>query len=112
MAVFGSSVYGVHAARGKRYPLAARKRDLKKSLPSNPSMGARVSGALQTASHAAHAGIEAAKSIPIGFPLVALAALGAVFGGTLWGWKGFGAGAGLGLLAGYGVSKLPDNTSA
>jgi len=40
-------------------------------------------------------------------PAFTLGALGAIFGGTLWGWKGFGIGAGTGILAGYGVSKLP-----
>ncbi len=106
MKIFGSSTYGVHAASPRSYPAALPSRS--HSL----STRARVSGALTAASHAGRVGLDAARQIPIGFPLVALAALGGIFGGTLWGMKGFAAGAGLGLLAGFGISKLPDSGPA
>lgn len=40
-------------------------------------------------------------------PVFALGSLGAIFGGTLWGWKGLATGAGIGALAGYGITRLP-----
>jgi uncharacterized membrane protein YdjX (TVP38/TMEM64 family) len=93
MKFLSSHPYGVFAVREHGYPRV--------------HVGASASNLARVA-HIARVGAQAAKSVPPLFPMFVLLAAGGVFGGTLWGLKGMLAGAGLGALAGYGVTRLPD----
>lgn len=95
MKVFGSQTYGTHAVKEHGYPIP-------------PEMRARVAGALASVTRAARVGAEVARNVPIAMPILVMGAVGGVFGGTLWGLKGGLFGLGLGALAGYGATQLPD----
>jgi hypothetical protein len=98
MSVFRRTEYGVHSVRKPGYPAPVFK-------------GARVAGAL---SDLARTGVDTARatSVPVALPVLVMAAVAGVFGATLWGLKGGLIGLGLGTLAGYGVTKMPDHTGA
>lgn len=95
MKILGSQVYGTHAVKEYGYPIP-------------PEMRARVAGALESMSRAAHVGVEVARSVPMGMPILVMAAVGGIFGATVWGLKGAVLGLGLGGLAGYGATQMPD----
>lgn len=111
MKIFGSQTYGVHAPGVCGYPVAPNREHESARVG---SARAHVGSALVHVSHAARTGMRASvgavKSVPTIMPMATMGAIGAVFGATLWGWKGLLVGLSIGAAAGFGASQLPDIT--